>query len=102
MVAPATPNFEDDVYPVFKQYCLNGHNPDKKKDDLDLSTLKGIQIGSSGGAVVKAGSPDISVLFMVMNHHEDFEPMPPKLSEKELQIVHRWIAPISHQALSPK
>lgn len=93
--ASGAPNFEDDVYPVFKKHCLSCHSADKKKADLDLSTVKSIQTGSSGGDIVKAGSPDTSVLFMVMDHHEDFEPMPPrkpKVPDEDLKVVHAWIA----------
>lgn len=94
--AQAAPvNFEDHVKPLFKKHCLSCHNPDKKKADLDLTTVQSVQIGSSGGEVVKAGVPDTSVLFMVMDHHEDFDPMPPKkpkLSESDLTIVSDWIA----------
>ena len=93
MTAP--PNFVDDIQPIFKEHCLSCHNPDKKKADLDLTTVQGVQIGSSGGEVVKAGVPDTSVLYMVMNHHEDFDPMPPKkpkVPEAQLKAVHAWIA----------
>ena len=94
-VCMAAPTFVEDVLPIFKQHCLSCHNPDKKKADLDLSTLQGVQIGSSGGEVVKAGVPDSSVLYRVMNHHEDYEPMPPKkpkVAGAQLKIVHAWIA----------
>ena len=70
----ATPNFVDDIQPIFKEHCLGCHNPDKKKADLDLTTVQGVQIGSGGGEAVKAGVPDTSVLYMAMNHHEDSSP----------------------------
>ncbi|NNE92352.1 MAG: hypothetical protein HKN23_11950 [Verrucomicrobiales bacterium] len=91
----APPNFIDDVLPIFKEHCLSCHNPDKKKADLDLSTTQTVQIGSSGGEIVKPGVPDTSVLFMVIDHHEDFEAMPPKkpkLPEAQLKTIHAWIA----------
>lgn len=91
----APPNFEEQVRPIFKEHCTNCHNPDKKKADLDLTSTQGVQIGSSGGEVVKAGLPDTSVLYMVMNHHEDFDAMPPKkpkVPKAQLKIVRDWIA----------
>ncbi len=91
----APPNFVEDVQPIFKEHCLSCHNPDKKKAGLDLSSLQTIEVGSSGGEIVKAGVPDTSILYMVMNHHEDFEPMPPKkpkIPDDQLKIVHAWIA----------
>ncbi|MFT5465366.1 MAG: hypothetical protein ACI8UO_000460 [Verrucomicrobiales bacterium] len=91
----APPNFQEHVVPILKEHCLSCHNPDKKKAGLDLSSLKSIQIGSSGGEIVKAGVPDTSPLFMSIDHHEDYEPMPPKkpkISAEQLKVVHAWIA----------
>ena len=88
-------NFKDHVLPIFKQSCNKCHNPDKMKADLDLTSVAGILKGSSGGEVVRVGTPDSSVLYQAMNHEEDFEPMPPKkpkLDEKTLAIVRDWIA----------
>ena len=31
-------NYQDHVLPIFRDSCLNCHNPDKKKAGLDLST----------------------------------------------------------------
>ena len=93
--AAEPPNFRDHVLPLFKKHCNNCHNPDKKKADLDLTSVAGIQKGSSGGEVVRVGTPDSSPLFMAMNHDEDFDPMPPKkpkLDEKTLAVVREWIA----------
>lgn len=88
-------NFRDHVLPVFKENCNNCHNPDKMKADLDLTSVAGILKGSSGGEVVRVGTPDSSVLFQAMNHEEEFEPMPPKkpkLDQKSLTLVRDWIA----------
>lgn len=93
--AEEPPNFRDHVLPIFKDHCNNCHNPDKKKADLDLTSIAGIQKGSSGGEVVRVGTPDSSGLYMAMDHHEDYDPMPPKkpkLDEKTLAVVRDWIA----------
>jgi len=29
--------YDDDILPIFESACLNCHNPDKMKGDLDLS-----------------------------------------------------------------
>lgn len=91
----AAPNYQDDVLSVFKQHCLSCHNADKKKAGLDLSSFNAIQVGSSGGAVVNAGLPDNSPLYMAVNHHEDYVAMPPnkpKLPDAQLMTIHAWIA----------
>ena len=92
--AAEPPNFRDHVLPVFKKHCNNCHNPDKKKADLDLTSVAGIEKGSSGGEVVRVGTPDSSPLFLAMIHDDDYDPMPPKkpkLDEKTLAIVRDWI-----------
>src|SRR5678815_3460070 len=42
-VAPAADKvtYDDHVLPIFRNSCLNCHNPDKKKAGLDLSTYPG-------------------------------------------------------------
>ncbi len=93
--AQAAPNFQDDILPIFKEHCLNCHNPDKAKGDLDLTTVTTIQEGGSSGMVVKAGAPDTSYLYMVTNHDEDADPMPPKkarIPQEQIDLLHAWIA----------
>ena len=89
------PNYIDDILPIFKKHCLGCHNPDKRKADLDLSSHAAVLVGSSGGEVVKPGIPDTSPLFMSVDHHEDYDPMPPKkpkLTAAELKLIKGWIA----------
>jgi len=93
-LAAESPNFRDHVLPIFKDHCNNCHNPDKKKADLDLTSVAGIEKGSSGGEVVRVGTPDSSPLFLAMIHDDDYDPMPPKkpkLDEKTLAVVRDWI-----------
>ncbi len=85
----------EDLRPVLKDSCLNCHNPDKKKADLDLSTFEGIMAGGSGGEVVKAGAPDSSSLYLSVIHDDDWEAMPPKkakLSDEKIALFKAWIA----------
>ena len=94
-VQAAPPNYEDDVRPILKKHCLSCHNADKKENGLDLSSFKSVQLGSSGGAVVKAGLPKTSPLYLAISHHEDYAPMPPnkpKLAAPTLKKIHDWIA----------
>lgn len=85
----------EELRPVLKDSCLNCHNPDKKKADLDLSTYEGVLAGGSSGEVVKAGVPDSSSLYLSVIHHDDWEAMPPKksqLSDEKLALFRNWIA----------
>ncbi|MDF1850776.1 MAG: hypothetical protein P1U85_08085 [Verrucomicrobiales bacterium] len=94
-VCAESPNFEDDVLPIFKEHCNGCHNPDKFKADLDLTTYAGVLKGSSGGEVVKAGVPDTSWIYETITHAEDVEPMPPKkpkIADAQIEVIHQWIA----------
>lgn len=94
--ATAAPTFQDDVKPILKSACFKCHNPDKKKADIDLTTYSGVLAGGSGGEIVRAGSPDGSVLYQAMAHTGDAETMPPNkdepMAEAELEVIHGWIA----------
>ncbi len=85
--------FDDDIFPIFESKCLNCHNPDKKKGDLDLSTYTGTMAGSSGGKVALAGDGASSKLFTVTVQTE--EPvMPPegdKIPKKDADLIRAWI-----------
>ena len=85
--------YDDHIYPVFESKCLNCHNPDKKKGDLDLSTYTGVLAGSSGGKIALAGDGVSSKLYTVTVHTE--EPvMPPegdKIDKKSADLIRAWI-----------
>ena len=85
--------YDDHVFPIFESKCLNCHNPDKKKGDLDLSTYTGTMAGSSGGKIALSGDGGSSKLFTVTVHTE--EPvMPPegdKIAKKDADLIRAWI-----------
>jgi mono/diheme cytochrome c family protein len=91
---PAKVTYNDHVLPIFRNSCLNCHNPDKKKAGLDLSTYQGALTGSESGKVLQSGNPSGSLLFKCVKQIEDPK-MPPKgdkLTEAELAIIEKWIA----------
>ncbi|MCM8530748.1 MAG: hypothetical protein NE330_06255, partial [Lentisphaeraceae bacterium] len=86
--------FEKHIRPLMKEHCFNCHNPDKSKAGLDLSSYDATLKGGSSGDIVKAGSPDTSLLYMTITHHEDAEAMPPKkpkMAEEKIAIFREWI-----------
>ncbi len=86
--------FDDHILPIFKNACLNCHNPDKKKAGLDLSTYQGALQGSENGKVLQSGNAAASLLFKTVKHTEEPK-MPPKgdkLNDAELALVEKWIA----------
>ena len=90
---PDKPNYSDHVLPIFRNACLNCHNPDKKKAGLDLSTYQGALQGSENGKVLRSGDGSGSLLLKCVMQTEDPK-MPPKgdkLSDGEIAIVRKWI-----------
>src|SRR5215208_4023120 len=86
--------YQDHVLPVFRNTCLNCHNPEKKKAGLDLSSYATAMAGSENGKVIEPGDPDGSLLCRLVQRTE--EPfMPPKgdkVPEKDLEAIKKWIA----------
>jgi len=90
---PDKPNYNDHVLPIFRNTCLNCHNPDKKKAGLDLSTYQGALQGSENGKVLRSGDGSGSLLLKCVMQTEDPK-MPPKgdkLSDSEVALLRKWI-----------
>ena len=66
-----SPNYNDQVLPIFRNACLNCHNSDKKKAGLDLSTYQGSLQGSENGKVLKSGDSKGSLLLQCVIQSED-------------------------------
>lgn len=85
--------YQDHVLPIFRNACLNCHNPDKKKAGLDLSSYSGAMTGSENGKVIEPGDNEGSQLYrLVARTEEPF--MPPKgdkLPDKDLELIKKWI-----------
>ena len=85
--------YEDQILPIFRNSCLNCHNPDKKKAGLDLSTFQGALQGSENGKVLNSGDASGSLLLKCVLQTEDPK-MPPKgdkLSDIEIGVIRKWI-----------
>lgn len=86
--------YNDHILPIFKNACLNCHNPDKKKAGLDLSTYSATIQGSENGKIVQSGNAGASLLFKCVKQTEEPK-MPPKgdkLSDPDLSVIEKWIA----------
>ncbi|MDQ3441581.1 MAG: hypothetical protein M3478_14655, partial [Planctomycetota bacterium] len=86
--------YQDHVLPIFRNTCLNCHNADKKKADLDLSTFAGAMAGGGSGKSLEPGNPEGSLLYRLVTHAEEPQ-MPPKgskLPDKDLNTIKGWIA----------
>lgn len=85
--------YEDHVRPIFKQHCLDCHNPDKSKGDLDLASYQALLVGSSSGEIVTSGSPSQSALVSVITHADEPEmpPKKPKIPADQIATIEAWI-----------
>jgi WD40 repeat protein/mono/diheme cytochrome c family protein len=91
---PAKVTYNDHILPIFKNACLNCHNPDKKKAGLDLSTYAASLAGSDNGKVMESGNPSASLLVKCVRQTEDPK-MPPKgdkLTDAEIAIIEKWVS----------
>src|SRR3954469_4520548 len=94
--SPGAPKvtYQDNVLPIFRNACLNCHNPDKKKGGLDISSYSAAMAGSDSQKVIIPGDPDASVLYKLVTHAD--EPKMPqkadKLPQKDLDLIKQWIA----------
>ena len=85
--------YNDQVLPIFRNACLNCHNPDKKKAGLDLSTYQATLQGSENGRVIESGNAGASLLFKCVKQTEEPK-MPPKgdrLTDLEVAVIEEWI-----------
>jgi hypothetical protein len=85
-------SYDDHIFPIFQQACLNCHNPDKTKGGLDLSSYSATLKGSSGGKIVEAGELASSLIAVVEHSAEPV--MPPegdKLAANQISLLKQWI-----------
>jgi hypothetical protein len=83
----------EQVRGVFKKHCQACHNDDRERGGLDLSTIEGIKAGGASGAVVVSGKPDESLLYTLAAQLETprMPPNKPKIPQRELDLIRRWI-----------
>lgn len=86
-------NFKDHVQPLLRKHCLNCHNTDKAKSDLDVATYQTLMAGGASGEAVKPGNAGQSLLYRVTAHEVEphMPPKGPKIPEGELAIIKKWI-----------
>ncbi len=91
-----TPIFQAFVKPILDAKCLSCHNSEKKKGDLDMSTLDKMMLGGKEGVLWIADNSEESALLkrvhLPISHKEH---MPPKgkkqLTQEEIELITAWI-----------
>ncbi len=92
VIAAEKATYDDHVFPIFQQSCLNCHNPDKAKGGLDLSSFTATLKGGSGGKVVEVGDLGSALIAAVSQSGE--KRMPPEgemLGAAQIKVLKTWI-----------
>lgn len=93
--ASAAPLFEDAIAPILESRCVECHSAEKRKGELDLSSVPGFLRGSESGEIFEAGEPEKSTIYKLVHHGE----MPKKgdpLTHEQIETIHDWIAEGAH------
>ena len=93
----------DSVQEILRQHCTSCHNEDQPRADLVLTSLDKILAGSASGPVVVPGDPQASPLYLLAAHLESpkMPPNKPRLSQRELTKLSKWISTGPPQGTSP-
>ena len=93
--AEPSPDFETDIVPLLINGCVECHQESDPSGNLSLVTREGLLKGGDSGPALDSQSPAKS--FLLQRVHDGEMPpakqgQPQKLSEKEIQLLERWIA----------
>lgn len=88
--------FQDVILPIFNTKCLNCHNMEKAKGNLNLADAASMLKGGKNGKLFIPGNPEISLLLERIHLPFDNEKrMPPKgkpaLTAEEMAILTLWV-----------
>ena len=91
------------VQPLLDRHCVKCHGPIEEHGGLELDTPAAVLAGGDGGAVVVAGQPDASRLYLNLAAGAEAH-MPPEkqLSEDDREIVRAWIAALGSVEPAPE
>ncbi|HWB12257.1 MAG TPA: c-type cytochrome domain-containing protein [Pirellulales bacterium] len=92
--ADSPPDYNQQIAPLFKQYCLGCHNAKDAESGLVLESYDALLKGGEGGAVLLPGKSDQSRLVLMLEGK--VEPlMPPEDNERpkpeEIALIRSWI-----------
>jgi hypothetical protein len=88
-------NYDDDVKPIFRRYCLGCHSAAESRAGLSLETYAGVVKGGGSGDIVKPGRASSSMLYLVVAHEGNGLPKMPlggaRIPEAEIATIRDWI-----------
>ncbi len=89
-------DFATQVQPLLETKCVECHNPEKIKGELQMHTAAALMKGGENGPIITAGQPDKSELIKRITLHKgDDDVMPPKsggLPPEQVAVLKQWIA----------
>ncbi|MBC7775769.1 MAG: chitobiase/beta-hexosaminidase C-terminal domain-containing protein [Phycisphaerae bacterium] len=88
--------FEHLIRPILKEKCMNCHNSNKLKGDLNMETEALLLKGGKNGVLWDSTAKDLGLMLQRIHLPlEEKEHMPPKgktqLTEEEISLLYRWI-----------
>jgi uncharacterized membrane protein/mono/diheme cytochrome c family protein len=89
--------YQDIIQPLLKSKCYSCHGANKQKGKLRMDQADLLMKGGKDGLVIEAGKADESelikrILLEKANEHHMPPKEKPQLSEKEIALLHWWIA----------
>lgn len=107
-------DYETQIQPIFKRYCVSCHGESGGESDVSLASLKSIQSGYPKGALIVPGDPGSSKILQLMLGQEPKMPPEDELepTAEEIELVRKWIeqgaageskkSPLMKQEVAPK
>jgi hypothetical protein len=90
---PRADHFESKVRPVFVEFCVRCHGPEKASSGLRLDSKQGLMEGGSMGPAVVAGKPAESLMLKAVRREKGVAAMPPDkpLKPEAVAALKQWI-----------
>ncbi|QTE22214.1 FN3 associated domain-containing protein [Polaribacter cellanae] len=88
--------YEDVVFKILDEKCIQCHNPTKRKGELALNSSENILKGGKNGSVIEKGNASNSLiytsLFLPISDKKHMPPEgKPQLTKEEVRLVEYWI-----------
>lgn len=93
-------SFADDVMPILREHCVDCHSADVQEGEISLDSYRAVisaRYKKHATAMVVAGNPKASRLFIVVNTKNEAMRMPPaqrneeRLNDTEIEKIKVWI-----------